>query len=54
MIAFISLTNYHCDDILRAIQGENEKEKQLEQTYQGEISEIELPEKSIMTVVFDL
>lgn len=30
------------------------QEKQLEQTYQGEISEIELPEKSIMTVVFDL
>ena len=29
------------------------QEKQLEQTYQGEISEIELPEKSIVTVVFE-
>ena len=29
------------------------QDKQLEQTYQGEISEIELPEKSIMTIVFE-
>ena len=29
------------------------QEKQLEQTYQGKVSKIKFPEKSIMTVVFE-
>ena len=29
------------------------QEAQMQQTYEGEIAEIELPEKSIMTIVFE-
>lgn len=62
---FIALTKYRCDDIVIIYWGQfkvkadnmivytTTQDKQLEQTYQGEISEIELPEKSIMTVVFE-